>query len=702
MRKDPTPTSRESVRAKARRARLAARIGGVVLGGTIVVSHTGAALQPSTAHPVPAVQPSASAWAADATALRDKAATPAARGMACRQLLASPDPAAKQYLLQLFAPANEDLDTRDVLMREVGQMASAPDWVLPPLVELLTAAPVEKRAELLRCMSCIRTREAIRTILAYAKPSHPQDVREAAFAGLKRLTGRIDLGADEARWADWFAGVEWIPEPEWRRVLAEGLAQYTQSITLQRDLLLARLLESERRRCLDAPTEQDRWNILASFLKDDLPAIRKLGIELTNRELANARLPGRVVAQAALGLLADPSVDLRISGADLIDRLQPDDAGQVVSQALMKEQDARVLPHLLRQAERWPTADARPVVLALIDDPDPVGPAAMRALAALLEAGLLTRDDDRAKVLSVLRAMDVQSLDAPALRLLCDLGNDQDRHAAGMLLQDALPARRLSAALALSRRPGWLDDVVQAAQKDPGLFTVASSMIAEFKANPDGFALLLKLPATSADGQPAPGRVRDALLSLADKFTPAELLAVARTITDPDLREALLARLTSIPLGATVLPFPGPRDSQSGVVVAGLLLLAQTRLEAHKPAAALAVLDTLTAPGISVPVDEGLFSSLRARALIGLNRLADAIELNATPAAWIVALNEVVDLPHAPSVLAVIDANFRGELSPDEERAVNAVRPIIAQRHPEGTTGVDESGPKRASPGPVR
>jgi hypothetical protein len=324
----------------------------------------------------------------------------------------------------------------------------------------------------------------------------------------------------------------------------------------------------------------------------------------------------------------------------------------------------------------------------------------VRALAALLEAGLLTQDEDRAKALAVLRGENIQALDAPSLRLLCDLGNDDDRRTAGKMLEDTVPQRRLNAALALSHRPGWLDQIVDAARQDPGLFTVASSMIAEFKANPDGFALLSRLPATSSDGLPAPGRVRDALLALADKFTPTELLTVAGRITDLDLRESILNRLTSMPLGAPVLPAPGARDAQTSAIVAGLLLLAQTRLEAHKPAAALAVLDTLGAPGVSV--EQQTVSSLRVQALIGLNRLADAIELDVPAAAWIAALGEVIDLPHASSVLAVVDANFRGILTPAEQRAVEAVRSMIAERHQDGTIAPDESRSKRGLPGPIR
>ncbi|MBC7771631.1 MAG: hypothetical protein H7210_03975, partial [Pyrinomonadaceae bacterium] len=281
MQNEPTSNSRDSVRAMVRVMGFVALVKAMMISGVMATSQAGAAIDPDSRQPAAAVQPSTSTWAADAAVLRDKTAAPAARSVACRQLLASRDAGARQFLVQLLTPVSEDQEARDVLVREVGQMASGPEWALAPMVELLAAAPVEKRAELLRCMSSIRTREAIRAILNSAKTSTLPEIREAAFTSLRRLTGRDELGSDETRWSDWFAGVEWLPEPEWRRVLAEGLAQYTQSMKSQRDLLLARLLDSERRRCLDAPTEPDRWNILASFLKDDLPALRKLGVELT-------------------------------------------------------------------------------------------------------------------------------------------------------------------------------------------------------------------------------------------------------------------------------------------------------------------------------------------------------------------------------------------------------------------------------------
>src|SRR5690606_22856660 len=101
-------------------------------------------------------------------------------------------------------------------------------------------------------------------------------------------------------------------------------------------------------RFLAAVDVQARSSHLAALLRDDLPMLRRLGIDLVNRELANARELGPQVGTATLELLKDPSADVRSAGADLVDRLIPNGASIALHEAIAREQNPNVLAKLIR------------------------------------------------------------------------------------------------------------------------------------------------------------------------------------------------------------------------------------------------------------------------------------------------------------------------------------------------------------------
>src|SRR5207245_2297206 len=162
------------------------------------------------------------------------------------------------------------------------------------------------------------------------------------------------------------------------------------------------------------------------------------------------RLPDGNVAAGVLPLLKDPNPEIRIAAADLIDRLAPPDAGEPVNEALVRERDPEVAAALLNLCRRWPVGASREVILAWLDTPGPARQSAVDALGAFADRALLSRPEDRARVVRACRDIGVGNLSPAGLRLLCDLGGDADRSGVVRALTTGAPAQQIRAAEALA------------------------------------------------------------------------------------------------------------------------------------------------------------------------------------------------------------------------------------------------------------
>jgi hypothetical protein len=633
----------------------------------------------------------------DLVILRDIKADPAARSAACRRLLAALDDATQKNLSALLSPAAEPTSTQDLIIREMEASPFGPGWVLQPLSDLLRSSPSERKSAILRACGSIRTRESVRLLLTFTTADTSPGLRDAAFTSLARLTGRADLGSAEDAWTRWFSAVQWLPEHEWRRTLAEGLAQRADDLAAERASALHRLVESERQRSIDAATSQERSAILASLLTDDYPELRRLGIELANRELANARTLSGAVGVAALVLLSDPSPEFRLASAGLIDRLVPPGAGQAAAEALVRETEPLVAAALLRQVQRSPITSTRQTILHWLESSGPALTPAIDATAALLAAGLLNSPQDRQAVLAVVRAIPPAELPPGGLRLLLELGDDKDRAAVALLLSSPDSVVRLRTAQAVSSQTELIDEIVAAARSDTALYAPATAAITRFRPNPAGFRSLAELPAPTPEARTA------ALVAFAEKLSDGEIISVTSKVADPALRELLLARFAIKSLGPRFGPdhvggtLPGrfwlsASELDNFPTVAGMLRLARTRLEVHKPAGALTLLDALEP--VADQIDPRLLTSLRVEALICVNRLAEAESMDSPLADWLDGLALSTDLPHAPAILRAIDDRFES-LTPVQSERLEALRAKVEETSRRTSGGADQAPPEK-------
>jgi hypothetical protein len=147
---------------------------------------------------------------------------------------------------------------------------------------------------------------------------------------------------------------------------------------------------------------------------------------------------------------------------------------------------------------------------------------------------------------------------------------------------------------------------------------------------------------------------------------------------DLSLREAMLTRLLREPL-ASQRDYIGGRTLKPDVV-AGLLLLAETRKDLDQPSGAMAVLEALAAS--DEPLEPVAFDERRIPLLVWLGRLDEAQKLSAAPDVWLDGLERCVAEPHAREALALVEAKCGPQLSSTASERLAGLRQRILGRGP--------------------
>jgi len=599
----------------------------------------------------------------DAAVLHSASSSDEERAAAARRLVGGTQPGARAAIEELLTeqPAREPEEAenraRAALLREIADEPSAPVWLVAPLGRLLTGAelPESERLGVVAALGSVRSRDALRVLIDTARSSTTNPgIRQSALAGLTRLSGRTQFGDDLNRWELWYGQVQWLPEAEWRRELAEGLAARADALAAVQQSTLARLLDAMNQQYLRLEDARERSAKLVQLLGDPQVEVRCFGLGLAQQEAANARPLEPSVGDASALLLADARPETRRLAAELLAILGRREHAPALAAALAKETDDRVAALLLRAAGRWPLPELTPVILKWLDGTGVTASAAGRGWSAPAERA-------RAAVrLRELLGTDPDSIPPSGLRLLHVLGEDADRAAVLGLLRADQPTRRWAAATAMAQVPQGLDPLLAAAASDAALFPLAAQAVASFRANARGFAAMANLPA-----EDAPQR-RERLLALAQSLTHAELLRAARATTDPSLCEAMLARLLREPLanqreqvvGMMLVGGSAGQASQTlkPDVVLGLLTLSDARVELGLPAGALVALDAL-GPAAS-NIDPDVINSRRVPVLIWLNRLEEAAALEVPASVWLDGLERSISLDHAAAVADRVEGRF--------------------------------------------
>lgn len=591
---------------------------------------------------------------ADVSLVSDLAADAAARSDAARRLLLADNDGARQSVSELLAPGESGAltDAQRLLVGEIARLSWAPGRLGGPLRALLAASKGDDRAAVIGALGSVRTPASARALIEAAEKAGPGAERDAAFAALARMTGRTDLGSDAAAWHAWFARMEFLDEGAWQRSLAEGLAARADQLARANEQGMDRLVREKRDRFRAIPPEDlaGRSRYIAGLLSDPAGAVRTLGVELANDELANARTPGPVVSEAALAMLSDPEARFRRMGADLLEKLAPDGYGSRVNDALLRETDPAAAAALLGAAKRWPEQRIVPVVLRWLEDGPGARTAALSAIVKLDRAGLLTDEANIRRAMQAVRGLRIDEMGASGVQLLARRGRAADLEWVSGLLKHEDIGIRMAAAEGLAGRAEGVDPLLRAASDDPSFFTAAAAALTQFRPTEEGLRTLLGLPAPSVD-------VRiERIRAMAAVLPPGVICDVGCEEQDAATREVILARLSSAAqLWADQRPWVASARSPSWL--RGVLELAQTRLSLGRPAEALEALQPLD----SLAMETSLTAPVRVTAMIWLNRLDEAAACPTSAEVWVSALERVAGLPHAAAALARFDALYGAE-----------------------------------------
>ncbi len=606
------------------------------------------------------------ASATAAAVLADATATPAAKADAAQAIVtrALSQPEAREQLERLLAGPAAESSPAWFVLGAMAKESTLPDWLFPPVSAVIDRADERTAARAVSVLGEIRTRESVRQILGVCNTTGSALVKRSGWAALARLSGRMDLGESARAWGNWLNESEMLSNQEWAERLAQGLARRADAAEADRQAALVRLVDSYRRLHVELSVDQ-RSAFLAGLLADDIDEIRSLGFELASRELSeNAKL-GPEVAGAATGLLGSPIAGVRERAALLVSQISPAGAQSAVIATLLREREPGAASALLRAAARWPDPALLDTALSWVSPGGAATSSAVDYLRTLHRAGFIQAAEERQRVLSAVRALLPDGVPSGACDLLVGLGTEDDVRSVAILLSSNNASLRLAAAQALLIVPDHVDDILLAAARDPELFDVAVRAVSMYWPTADGFNSIAALKA------PSPDAWRRGLLRLAELMPAPDLVRVATT-AEPQLREPLLANLTSL----NRILSERYSTATFEALGRGLMMLAKIRLDLNKPDSALAALDAME----ELPVLQGeqAVNSIRVESLLRLGRVSEAAEIPCQPRPWLDALASSLDKPFGRVIADGIASKFAGTLTPEEKERLAALVQRIA------------------------
>lgn len=463
-------------------------------------------------------------------------------------------------------------------------------------------------------------------------------------------------------------------------------------IPTRADLLTRRLVETYRRLVRRTPADA-RTDLLAELLEDQEPELRRLGFELVQIELAEARRPGPAVLEAARKMLADADPVLRARAASLLNQLADPAVAPAVLVALQHETDPHAANELLRAVARWPRPEAVGPVLDWMER-EPRVRASATETAWSLERAQVLGNADRARVLAALRTAPPAELTVAGVRFLSRYGTPADRALLTELLSSPSQSTRAAAGESLAVSPAHVDVLLTAADGDALLSPYAADAIARHRPDAVSYARVRTL------GYVSNGDRNGSLARVAGALAPSEVLVAAaalereiagqpagQTNGPADDLDTLLAALIARSPDAPALD-----PDQARARDEALLRLATLRLDAARPEAALQAIQALSppAPGNGSSARTERAERLRVIALIWSNRLALAEEIDAPATTWLAGLERAIREPHAPDVVERIRERFDNLLTPTERERLNQLAARLPREEPEEAEALEE------------
>ncbi len=366
------------------------------------------------------------------------------------------------------------------------------------------------RVEAVRAIQADPNRDAIGQLVRLLGTDLPTEVRAATLDALVARSGRDDLGPNPQAWAAWWKETSFLPEGDWRLRLAEAQSARAGRLQAQRDAALRRLTEALPRLHALTPA-QERSDLIAGLIRDEIPEVSRIGIDLASRALLNAQPLGDSVRDAALVCLTRPSPDIRAGAARLLEHLAPDTAAAPALAALQTETDDRAAQALLRILAVQPLPGAAEPALRWLARPGAAREGAAEVIIALSNAGVLN-PRDRQQALAALRGLGPAAWTPPLVRLLGAVGSgDADLTMLVELATTTTGAPQDAAMEALVASDAGLAMAEAAVRGRPSLVDPLARAIRVRRASAAGFWAFLRCTEGQRLSHPATMRVLGAL-----------------------------------------------------------------------------------------------------------------------------------------------------------------------------------------------
>ncbi len=452
-----------------------------------------------------------------------------------------------------------------------------------------SAEPVEARVRMIRLWGYFRSKDTCDRLLRLTQASQPPLVRTAAYHALVHLTGMETLNQDPAAWQTWWDEARRLSDSDWLAHLLSNLARQQTAMRLRMSEGERRLLESQQ--AIYRTTQPaDRPAVLAYMLRDPLPTLRQLGLDLSLQRLLDDQPFDEALRVALRERLVDAQPEIRSRSALLLRDLLDDPAARIAADRLANHEEhvLEVIRAYLLLSARLPQQSVVEPALALLDEPA-LRPEAAATLAAAMDSKMLDSKQIERAVQLARRGLPEKGLPSPQIvTLLGKIGDDEDfQRIAKWVDADNQPVK-LAAASAWAESDRSLKMLADRAG-DPTIQPIVISA-----AERRGGADTLRALATHRPQQPETLEAwRRALVAMAGRVSADHVLW---TVDYLDAEHEDLATLERLLTAA--IPPAESTEPLSDAQIQLLLKRAEIRVRALSPTPALADFDRL-APVVS-------------------------------------------------------------------------------------------------------
>jgi HEAT repeat protein len=227
------------------------------------------------------------------------------------------------------------------------------------------------------------------------KPDVSDLLRNAAMDSLVDMTGLTDNARDMQRWSTWWDNNKAMSDADFARGPMERKADQTVALANQMRVLVEQTGQVLKRDYLQAAAEQ-KPDLLLSYLQNEAPAFRLVGVQIVYSDFTGGRAPTDKVIGRLRGMVGDSSTDVRQEVARALGAINDTDAVDALLAQLAIETDANVRAAMA--AALGPIQNVRavdPLVKLLQDDSYRVVQAAAESLRDL---GPVLRKNENAKL----------------------------------------------------------------------------------------------------------------------------------------------------------------------------------------------------------------------------------------------------------------------------------------------------------------